>query len=281
MTDGWSRQLYVRAAVRYRRIRNGLSSARSSLSPADRQHRAQVRRLIEEARTRIGTIRGDRDVCWTDEEAINPLVTIRIPCYDRGAVVVTRAIESALAQTYTNIEVLVVGDGATPEAIAAVESVRDPRVRFVNLPRTPYPKDPERRWMVVGYGPMNYALDEARGAWITPLDDDDEYTPDHVEVLLRAAIERRLEFVYAQTQVIAPDGATRIVGRWPPGLGAFTNGALLYSTRLRFLKYDPESWRDRLPADWNLWRRMIAAGVKIGYVEHVVYRYYPAKYLPL
>ena len=226
-------------------------------------------------------MRGGRDVCWTDEETTNPLVTIRIPCYDRGRVVAERAIASALAQTYTNIEILVVGDDATPETIEAVKSVHDSRVRFVNIPRTPYPKDPERRWMVIGYGPRNYALDAAKGAWITTLDDDDEYTPDHVEVLLRAVIDRRLEFVYGQSEVIAPDGATGIVGRWPPSLGAFTDGALLYSARLRFLKYDPESWRDRLPADWNLWRKMLAVGVKMGYVEHVVYRYFPVTHIPL
>lgn len=281
MSNGLRRQLRGRAGAGYRRIRRDLDAARSSLSPADRRHRAAVEREIAQARARLVAIRGDRDVCWTPEEADNPLVTIRIPCHDRGPLVAERAIASALGQTYANIEVLVIGDGATPETIAAVKSVRDPRVRFVDIPRTPYPSQPERRWMVVGYGPMNYALDEARGAWITPLDDDDEYTPDHVEVLLRAAIERRLEFVYAQTQVVAPGGATGIVGHWPPGLGAFTNGALMYSTRLRFFRYDPESWRDRLPADWNMWRRMIAAGVKMGYVEHVVYRYYPASHVPL
>ncbi len=220
-------------------------------------------------------------MCWTEEDAVNPLVTIRIPCYDRGRVVVDRAITSALAQTYTNIEILVIGDDATPETVAAVKSVADPRVRFVNIPRTPYPQDPERRWMVLGHGPRNYALDNAKGAWITTLDDDDEYTPDHVEVLLRAAVHRRLEFVYGQSEVIAPGGVTGIVGRWPPGLGAFTDGALLYSAHLRFLKYDPESWRDRLPADWNLWRKMLAVGVKMGYVEQVVYRYYPVTHVPL
>jgi glycosyltransferase involved in cell wall biosynthesis len=263
-----------------RRMRHGLDRVRRGLSPAHRRHRAAVRREIAEAQAILALIRGDRDVCWTDEDAINPLVTVRIPCYDRGRVVADRAIASALAQTYTNLEILVIGDGATPDTIAAVQSVRDPRVRFVNLPRTPYPTDPYRRWLVVGYGPRNYALDVAKGAWITTLDDDDEYTPDHVEVLLRAVIDRRLEFVYGQSEVIAPDGTKGLVGRWPPSLGAFTDGALLYSARLRFLKYDPESWRDQVPADWNLWRKMLSVGVKMGYVEQVVYRYFPVAHIP-
>lgn len=281
MSAGVTRKLRRRIGRVGRRIRRGLDQLQSAVSPADRRHRAAVRREIAEARVRLEALRGGRDVCWTEEEAVSPLVTIRIPCYDRGALVVERAVNSAIAQTYSNLEILVIGDDATPETVAAVQSVRDPRVRFVNIPRTPYPEDPERRWMVIGYGPRNYALDNAKGAWITTLDDDDEYTPDHVEVLLRAAIERRLEFVYGQSEVIAPNGVTGLVGRWPPGLGAFTDGALLYSARLRFLKYDPESWRDRLPADWNLWRKMLAVGVKMGYVEHVVYRYYPLTHIPL
>lgn len=268
------------ARDRWGRVTWRLADARSSLSPEYRRHRSKVRREIEEARARIEAMRAGRDVCWPEEDAVDPLVTIRIPCYDRGPLVVERAINSALAQTYRNLEILVVGDGATPETVAAVEAVDDPRLRFVNLPHTDYPKDPSRRWMVMAHGPRNYALDAARGAWITTLDDDDEYTPDHVEVLLRAAIERRLEFVYGQSEVIAPDGPRGLLGRWPPSYGAFTDGAILYSGRLRFMKYDPESWLERLPADWDLWRRMLAAGVKMGFVEHVVYRYFPVSHVP-
>ena len=252
----------------------------SRFTPANVWHRACVKAEIRSARSRLVELRGGRDVCWTDEDARDPLVTIRIPCYDRGRTILERAMPSALSQTYRNIEVLVVGDGATPETVAAVESVRDPRVRFVNLPRSSYPRDEQKRWLVVGHGPMNYALRAARGSWITPLDDDDEYTEDHVERLLAAAIERRLEFVYGQTEVVAPDGSRGILGRWPPELGGFTNGALLYSTRLNFLRYDPASWRDQVPADWNLWRRMMAAGVKMGFTEHVVYRYFPTTHVP-
>lgn len=224
-------------------------------------------------------LRGARDVCWAEADVDKPLVTIRIPTYDRGQIVVDRAIRSALLQTYSKVEVLVIGDGATEETIRAVGSVTDPRVRFVNLPRCEYPADPERRWMVVGHGPMNHALHIAKGSWIAPLDDDDEFTPDHVEVLLKAAIARRLEFVYAKTAILQPDGSWSSLGSWPPAHGGFTHGAVLYSARLNFFEYDADSWRDHYPADWNLWRHMIAAGVRFGFVDHIVYRYYPARHV--
>lgn len=231
-------------------------------------------------RRRLAALRGHRGVCWSDEDAVEPLVTIRIATYDRGALVVERAIASAVRQTYRNLEILVVGDGANPETIGAVKAVRDPRLRFVNLPRTQYPRNPDYRWRVIGHGPMNAALELARGSWIAPLDDDDECTSDRIDVLLSAAITRRLEFVYGKTSVLQPDGSWKELGEWPPRHGAFTQGAVLYASCLRFMRYDPLSWLDRLPADWNLWRRMVAAGVRMGFVDDTVYRYYPARHIP-
>ncbi len=219
-------------------------------------------------------------MCWEASDAVDPLVTIRIATYDRGPMLVERAIASAIRQTHRNIEILVIGDGATPETMAAVAQVTDPRVRFVNLPRTSYPRNAERRWKVIGHAPMNAALRLARGSWIAPLDDDDECTDDRVEALLSAAIERRLEFVYGKTAILQLDGGWKELGSWPPGHGKFTQGAALYSTRLAFMRYDARSWLDGLPADWNLWRRMIRAGVRMGYVDRIVYRYFPARHNP-
>ena len=231
-------------------------------------------------RLRLAELRAGRDVCWDEPEGDGSLVTVRITTYDRARLVVDRAIASAIAQTYRNLEILVVGDGATAETERAVRSIDDPRVRFVGLTRSRYPADAERRWLVVGHEPMTRALGLARGSWIAPLDDDDEFTDDHVERLLSAALERRLEFVYGRTEVVRPDGSRGVVGEWPLRYGGLTHGAVLYSSHLRFMGYDAHSWLDGVPADWNLWRRMRAAGVQMGFIDDVVYRYYPARHVP-
>ncbi len=241
---------------------------------ANMAHRRMVRERTQFERLELERIRAGRDTCWGPEAADDPLVTIRIPTYDRGPLIVERAISSALAQTHRNIEVLVVGDGATPETVEAIRSVSDPRLRFVNLPRPDYPTDPEKRWQVAGTDAVNHALELARGTWIAPLDDDDELTPDHVELLLYVAIEYRLEMVYGQSLMEKPDGSWDLVGSWPPQQGALCHGSALYSAGLRFLRYDPEAWRDLEPGDWNLWRRMLQAGVRMGSVEQIVYRHY-------
>jgi hypothetical protein len=122
--------------------------------------------------------------------------------------------------------------------------------------------------------PMNYSRGVARGAWIAPLDDDDEITPDHVELLLGVASEYRLEFVYGMSEAELPDGSWTLVGTWPPEQGGICHGSILYSAGLDFIDYDEESWRLDEPTDWNRWRRMIEAGVRMGRVEQVVYRHY-------
>jgi glycosyltransferase involved in cell wall biosynthesis len=238
------------------------------------------RREIPGARRELIRLRAGKDVCWSEEDTHEPIVTVRIATKDRPELLVDRALASAVGQTYSNLDILVVGDGATPETVSAISKVRDPRVRFVNLSATTYPANHERRWKVIGHEPMNYALDNARGAWIAPLDDDDEFTSDHVETLLDSAVRRRLEFVYGDTAIRRDDGTWGVLGEWPPRYAGFTQGAVMYASALRFMKYDPTSWQVNEPADWNLWRRMLLAGVRMGHVPTVVYRYYPARHVP-
>ncbi len=219
--------------------------------------------------------RGGSDVCWLEGEEAEPLVTVRIATYNRGRLVVDRAITSALEQTYQNIEVLVVGDACDEATTRAVESVSDQRVRFVRLPtRGLYPGDSEHRWMVAGGHPMVTALGLAKGSWIAPCDDDDELTPDHVEVLLTAAKERRLEMVWSRANCEIPVGTWREIGAPELVCGRITHGSLIYSLGLRHMLPNVRSWRIGEPGDWNLWRRMFNAGARMGFVDQVTYTHY-------
>ena len=242
---------------------------------ANLAHRQMARGRAAFERDTLRRLRGDRDVCWPEEAAANPLVSVVIPTYNRGRLLVERSLASALAQTYRNIEVVVVGDHATPETLAAIRAVDDPRVRFEDLPvRSPYPENPELAWMCSGTRPYNRAVELARGAWIAPQPDDDEFTPDHIETLLAVAIEHRLEFVYGDSWMEMPDATWIRLGEWPPRQGGFCAGAILYAASLRYMGLDEECWRDNEPNDWNLWRRMVDAGVRDGHVDRVVFRHY-------
>jgi glycosyltransferase involved in cell wall biosynthesis len=231
----------------------------------ERLERVEERRLLALAR-------GSDELCWEADDEPEPLVTVRYTTYNRGPAI-ERALASALRQTYERLEVLVVGDHCDEATARAVQAVRDPRVRFVNLPvRGTYPEYPLYRWMIAGATPMNVALEIASGKWIAPSDDDDELTDDHVEVLLRHARERRHEFVWSQAESENKEMELHVVGSSPLTFGQIIHGTVLYSTKLRFLRYSPTSWKLVEGTDWNLWRRMQRAGVRMGFLPRVTYR---------
>ena len=162
-----------------------------------------------------------------------PLVSVVIPTFRNHALLAERAIPSVLAQTYQHFEVIVVGDAAPTPAAQAVAAFDDPRLSFHNLElRGPYPDEPRRRWLVAGVPPYNEAVRRARGEWIAPLDDDDAFSPDHIEVLLQAAQRRRLELVYGGIAQHAPSGHCTRLGTFPPGLGQFNLQAAMYRADL-------------------------------------------------
>lgn len=209
---------------------------------------------------------------------MKPLVSVIIPTYNRAQLLLERSIPSVLAQTHADLELIVIGDHCTDETELAMRTVTDPRVRFKNLPeRGRYPEDPGRRWLVASCKPLNVGLSMARGRWVTVLGDDDEFSPDHNEVLLKAASEQGSDFVYGTVSDLSQG---RYVGSWPPRCGSVCHLAVMYSAR-RFghFRYDSHCWRIPEPLDWNLWRRIINAsgGEGIGFTDHLVGTHYDSE----
>ena len=104
------------------------------------------------------------------------LVSIVIPTYNR-AYIIAATIESALRQTYANVEVLVADDGSKDDTRAIVERFTDPRVRYFWQPNAGCP------------AARNLAIRNARGEFIALLDSDDRWMPWKLEAqvaLLRA-----------------------------------------------------------------------------------------------
>ncbi len=226
---------------------------------------AENHRMLAEARARAAS----------EPSCFEPLVTIRIPTYNRGHLLAERALASAIRQTYERLEILVVGDACDDATAEAALSTGDPRVRFVNLrERGIYPAKPRDRWKVAGELPVNTAIALAQGTWIAPCDDDDSFTDDHVEVLLRTATSQDVEWIYSRARREVSPGVWRDVGGPPFRSGRIVHSTVLYRSYLSFLRYSPSCWRMGEPADWNLWRRMRAVGVRMGFADHVTCLHY-------
>ena len=207
-----------------------------------------------------------------------PLISVVIPTYNRAKLLTERAIPSILNQTHSNLEAIIIGDHCTDNTEELVRNFQDKRIRFCNLPRrSSYPKDPYKRWLVSGSAPLNKALELAKGKWIAPLDDDDEFSPNHLEELLSYAIQHECEMVYGVTEMETSPGVWKRIGTYPLELGKICHMSVIFDARLKFFQYKTDCWRYLEPNDWNLWRRMEEAGVKIGFADKVVGRHYLEK----
>jgi glycosyltransferase involved in cell wall biosynthesis len=204
-----------------------------------------------------------------------PLVTVRIATWNRSQLLVERALASVLRQTYSRWEAVVVGDACTDDTEQRLAELGDSRIRFHNLPiHGPYPEHEVKRWMIGGVPAMNAGLRRARGSWIAPLDDDDEWEDDHLEVLLAAAREGRAEFAYGRAQcTLKGEPIDKTVGAWPPSYGEIDLTASLYNAALREFEHDRVAMLLGEGNDWNLVRRMLEAGVRFEFVDRVVSTY--------
>ena len=124
-----------------------------------------------------------------------PFFTVIIPVYNR-AHALRPAIESVLAQTCQDFEIVIVDDGSKDDPQSVAESFNDPRIRFI------------RQENEGGGIARNTAIDAAIGRYIAPLDSDDIFLPHHLAAM-KALLDGTKNLVgYARVVVDRGDGKT-------------------------------------------------------------------------
>lgn len=149
----------------------------------------------------------------------DPLVTVVIPAWNAQRTI-EETLQSVAAQTYPNLEILIVDDGSTDATanIAADFCEHEPRARLIST---------ENGGVAAA---RNHAIAEASGDWIAPIDADDLWHPTKIEKQVAAALSapERPGFVYCWHRLIDSDG--RVTGsgpRWTLRGRAFTQLAYL------------------------------------------------------
>src|SRR5579859_5851959 len=105
-----------------------------------------------------------------------PLVTVLIPAYNAAATI-ARAINSVLAQTFSDYEIIVVDDGSHDTTSEIVQSYDEPAIQLLRLPSN---QGASRA--------VNEGLKIARGKFVAFLDADDEWLPSKVSTQIDALV---------------------------------------------------------------------------------------------
>ena len=151
--------------------------------------------LRREAMSRIGGVRA--------ASTMNPQVSAVIPTRHRPGSLL-RAVESALAQTHSPAEVVVVIDGPDPATESMLSTMTDERLRVLALPAA-----------VGGSEARNVGVRAASGEWIAFLDDDDEWMPHKLERQLAMLPQASAEPILSCRFLARTDAGDRI---WPERL---------------------------------------------------------------
>jgi len=207
-----------------------------------------------------------------------PLVSVCVATFNRAKLLTTRCLPSILGQSYQRLEVIVVGDGCTDDTATRVAGLRDPRVRFLNLPhRGRYPEREDWRWMVAGSVPANVAMAVASGDCVTHLDDDDEYLPQRLEKLLTFMRTTGTDVVWHPFFSEMPDGTWSLNEAPRFAQGMVTTGSVFYRSWFVRVPWDPESYRLAEPGDWNRFRRFQHVGARIDRLDVPLLRHHHAR----
>lgn len=201
-----------------------------------------------------------------------PRVSVILPTFNRSGYL-RQAIESVLAQTYPDFEIIVVDDGSTDDTRAVVAGFGDARIRYE------YQANAGRS------AARNRGLALARGEYIAFLDDDDLFLPDKLAVQV-GFLDAHPEIGLAAggAEVIAADGS--LMGVWetwrdqpqlalPACLYAcplLTCGVLLRRPWLEALDrwFDPAMDRAE---DTDFWIRLLVAGCPMAWTTAIVCAY--------
>jgi len=134
-----------------------------------------------------------------------PRVSVVIPTRGRPELA-ERAVRSALAQGFEEIEVVVVVDGPDRETAETLRRFHDERLHVVHLGEN-----------VGGSEARNIGVRFARGEWIALLDDDDQWYPDKLEKQWKTAISMKGKYALVASQFIERgEDAERVLPRRMP-----------------------------------------------------------------
>ena len=194
-----------------------------------------------------------------------------MPAY-RAELTVREAVESVLAQTMGDLELLVVDDASPVPVRDALAGVEDPRLRVIRRTRNGGPA-----------AARNTALRYARATLVSQLDADDMWEPDYLEHVLPEFDQATIGLAYANARILGHptghdtyifDPAPHPIDRFPklaeqnpvPALTATMRASAVRAVG-GYARWLP------MAQDYHLYLKLAAAGWRFAYVDRKLARF--------
>lgn len=202
-----------------------------------------------------------------------PLVTVLMPVYNAERFL-KRAIESILAQTFTNFELLIINDGSTDQSVPIIQSFADERIHLLHN---------ETNSGVIHT--LNKGIISAKGKYIARMDADDicethrlekqvSYLEQHPDVavvashiLLINAEEEELGTWDQDVQYSTPEQLFRRMAK----TNCIAHPSILIRTEIvqQYLYHKTQKGSE----DWDLWMRLLSDGHTIHKLPEYLLKY--------
>ena len=202
----------------------------------------------------------------------SPQISVLMPVWN-GERFLAEALESILAQTFTDFELVAVDGGSTDRTSEILSRYDDPRVRIVHAPPGLVPA-------------LNFGIVQSRGKWIARQDADDISLPRRLEKQWRA-LERHPNAVlsYTDVELIGKEAGSIGRARFPKtqallALKLCYQCALVHSTAMfkkdAALAVGGYRMEEQHAEDYGLWGRLIERGDSLGLPEKLLqFRIHP------
>lgn len=200
--------------------------------------------------------------------------SVVIPLYNKGIHVV-QALESVLAQTFEDFEILVVDDGSKDDSLQYAKSIDSPKIRVFHQ---------ENQGVSVA---RNVGIENAKGDYIAFLDADDVWHSNYLETI------HKLTQMYAQSdifvtayEVLMKDGKKNLSARLEPEEGCLESYWLTLSQKYDFVWTSATTIRrealikagmfkpgEMIGQDLDMWARVARFNPHVAYSSKVCVTY--------
>lgn len=196
-----------------------------------------------------------------------PKVSIIIPCYNQGKYV-AEAINSALRQTFKDIEIVCVNDGSTDNSVEIIKSFENKYKHFIFL------NNEENRGVIYS---RNFAIKNCNGTYILPLDADDIIEPTYVEKAVKILDNNpNIGIVYCKAKIFG-----NYDKYW--NLKPFNKSDILYENcifcsalfrKSDFIKIGGYNNNMKYGCeDYDLWLSFIEQGLEVFQINEILFSY--------